>query len=31
VIAGAGHVSNVERSAAWNHVASEFLSALVFE
>ncbi|RFC41742.1 MAG: Pimeloyl-ACP methyl ester carboxylesterase [Verrucomicrobia bacterium] len=31
VIAGAGHVSNVERPAAWNHVASEFLTALISE
>jgi pimeloyl-ACP methyl ester carboxylesterase len=28
VIAGAGHVSNVERPAAFNHVLSEFLSQL---
>lgn len=28
VICGAGHVSNVERPAAFNHVLSEFLSAL---
>ena len=31
VIAGAGHVSNVERPAAFNHVLSEFLSALTLE
>jgi 3-oxoadipate enol-lactonase len=31
VIAGAGHVSNVERPAAWNHVTSEFLSTLISE
>ncbi len=28
VIAGAGHVSNVERPAAVNHVVSEYLAAL---
>lgn len=28
IIAGAGHVSNVERPAAFNHVVSEFLTAL---
>jgi pimeloyl-ACP methyl ester carboxylesterase len=28
VIAGAGHVSNVERPATFNHVLSEFLAAL---
>jgi pimeloyl-ACP methyl ester carboxylesterase len=28
VIAGAGHVSNLERPAAFNHVVSEFLTAL---
>ena len=28
VIAGAGHVSNVERPAAVNHVLSEFLASL---
>jgi pimeloyl-ACP methyl ester carboxylesterase len=28
VIAGAGHVSNVERPAAFNHVLSEFLVSL---
>lgn len=31
VIAAAGHVSNVERPAAFNHVLSEFLSALTLE
>ncbi len=30
-IAGAGHVSNVERPAAVNHVLSEFLSSLTFQ
>ncbi len=28
VIAGAGHVSNLERPAAFNHVVSEFLTSL---
>ena len=28
VIAGAGHVSNVERPAAVNHILSEFLAKL---
>jgi pimeloyl-ACP methyl ester carboxylesterase len=28
VIAGAGHVSNMERPAAFNHVLSEFLVSL---
>jgi pimeloyl-ACP methyl ester carboxylesterase len=28
ILAGAGHVSNVERPAAFNHVLSEFLSSL---
>jgi pimeloyl-ACP methyl ester carboxylesterase len=28
IIFGAGHVSNVERPAAFNHVLSEFLSSL---
>jgi pimeloyl-ACP methyl ester carboxylesterase len=31
VIAGAGHVSNVERPAAFNHVLSEFLATLIAE
>jgi pimeloyl-ACP methyl ester carboxylesterase len=31
VIAGAGHVSNVERPAAFNHVVSEFLARLTYE
>jgi pimeloyl-ACP methyl ester carboxylesterase len=31
VIAHAGHVSNVERPATFNHVLSEFLSALTLE
>lgn len=31
VIAGAGHVSNVERPAAFNHVLSEFLAAVDYE
>jgi pimeloyl-ACP methyl ester carboxylesterase len=31
VIARAGHVSNVERPATFNHVLSEFLSALTLE
>jgi 3-oxoadipate enol-lactonase len=30
VIAGAGHLSNLERPAAFNHVASEFLARLVY-
>ena len=30
VLAGAGHVSNVERPAAFNHVASEFLGVLTY-
>jgi 3-oxoadipate enol-lactonase len=29
VIVGAGHASNIERPAAWNHVASDFLTSLV--
>jgi pimeloyl-ACP methyl ester carboxylesterase len=31
VIAGAGHVSNVERPAAFNHVLAEFLATLEYE
>lgn len=31
VIAGAGHVSNFERPATFNHVLSEFLAALTLE
>ncbi|MFL5576867.1 MAG: alpha/beta fold hydrolase [Gemmatimonadaceae bacterium] len=31
VIAGAGHLSNFERPAAFNHVAGEFLSALAHD
>ncbi len=31
ILAGAGHVSNLERPAAFNHVASEFLSVLTYE
>lgn len=31
VIDGAGHVSNLERPAAFNHVLSEFLAALDYE
>ncbi len=31
VISGAGHVSNLERPAAFNHVASEFLTSLTCE
>jgi pimeloyl-ACP methyl ester carboxylesterase len=31
VIAGAGHLSNLERPAAFNHVVSEFLARLSFE
>lgn len=31
IIAGAGHVSNVERPAAFNHVLSEFLATLTLE
>src|ERR671939_592461 len=31
VIAGAGHVSNIERPAAFNHVVSEFLARLTYE
>jgi pimeloyl-ACP methyl ester carboxylesterase len=30
VLAGAGHVSNVERPAAFNHVVSEFLGVLTY-
>lgn len=30
VLAGAGHVSNVERPAAFNHVTSEFLGVLTY-
>ncbi len=30
ILAGAGHVSNVERPAAFNHVTSEFLGVLVY-
>jgi len=30
-IAGAGHVANLERPAAVNHVLSEFLSSLTFQ
>ncbi len=30
ILEGAGHVSNVERSAAFNHVASEFLGVLTY-
>jgi pimeloyl-ACP methyl ester carboxylesterase len=28
VLSGAGHVSNVERPAAFNHVLTEFLASL---
>jgi 3-oxoadipate enol-lactonase len=28
IIAGAGHASNVERPAAFNHLLSEFLTSL---
>ena len=31
VLGGAGHVSNVERPAAFNHVLSEFLATLTLE
>jgi pimeloyl-ACP methyl ester carboxylesterase len=31
VIEGAGHLSNFERPAAFNHVTSEFLSALAYD
>ena len=31
VISGAGHLSNLERPAAFNHVVSEFLARLVLE
>jgi pimeloyl-ACP methyl ester carboxylesterase len=31
VIAGAGHLSNMERPAAFNHVVSEFLAGLTLE
>lgn len=31
VIAGAGHLSNLERPAAFNHVVSEFLARVVLE
>jgi pimeloyl-ACP methyl ester carboxylesterase len=31
IIGGAGHVSNVERPAAFNHVLSEFLASLTLE
>lgn len=30
IISGAGHVSNVERSAAFNHLLSEFLATLAY-
>jgi len=30
ILDGAGHVSNVERPAAFNHVTSEFLARLVY-
>jgi pimeloyl-ACP methyl ester carboxylesterase len=30
VLAGAGHVSNVERPAAFNHVTSEFVGVLTY-
>jgi len=30
ILAGAGHVSNVERPAAFNHVVSEFLGVLTY-
>src|SRR5688500_2547248 len=30
ILAGSGHVSNVERPAAFNHVASEFLGVLTY-
>lgn len=30
ILAGAGHVTNVERPAAFNHVASEFLGVLTY-
>jgi pimeloyl-ACP methyl ester carboxylesterase len=30
-IAGAGHLSNMERPAAFNHVVSEFLGSLVYD
>jgi pimeloyl-ACP methyl ester carboxylesterase len=31
VIAGVGHVSNLERPAAFNHVVSEFITSLTSE
>ena len=31
VITGAGHLSNLERPAAFNHVVSEFLAKLTLE
>ena len=31
VIAGAGHLSNLERPAAFNHLVSEFLAQLTLE
>lgn len=31
LIAGAGHLSNLERPAAFNHVISEFLASLVYD
>jgi pimeloyl-ACP methyl ester carboxylesterase len=31
ILAGAGHVSNLERPAAFNHVVSEFLGMLTYE
>lgn len=31
ILRGAGHLSNLERPAAFNHVASEFLSVLTYE
>lgn len=31
VIAGAGHLSSMERPAAFNHVVSEFLASLVYD
>jgi pimeloyl-ACP methyl ester carboxylesterase len=30
ILEGAGHLSNVERAAAFNHVTSEFLGALTY-
>jgi pimeloyl-ACP methyl ester carboxylesterase len=30
ILAGAGHLSNLERPAAFNHVVSEFLGVLTY-